>query len=141
MVRNEIENQVVVSSAPGEILLRIVRIVNDPIGAEGSDHLHISGAANAGHVCAVRLGDLHGERAYASGGAVDQEVLPRLHVPLIAKTLQRRHGTRRRPRRLLGSGLRSCHRFDLAGDVHAEPGVLGMAQPGYECGRDMACLA
>src|SRR5882762_6116593 len=40
----------------------------------------------------------------------------------------------------LEAGYAPANRFDLAGDVHAEPGVLGMAQPGYECGRGTACL-
>jgi hypothetical protein len=119
MVRNEIENQVVASSAPGEILLRMI---NDPIGPEGSDHFHISGTAHAGHVCAERLGDLHGERSYAPGGAVDQDVLPRLHVPLIAKTLQGGEGRDWYRRRFLKRHVGWLHAFMLRRRVLRRPG-------------------
>jgi hypothetical protein len=54
------------------------------IRADGADH-----AAYGGYVCAEGFGDLHGEGADASGGAVDQDFLSRLNMPLVAKPLQR----------------------------------------------------
>src|SRR5216683_4316816 len=85
MVSNEIENQVVTSSTFGEIL---VGVINNVICAEGSDHVHIPRTAYAGHLCAERLGDLHSERTHASGRTVNQDLVPRLNVSLVAKTLQ-----------------------------------------------------
>jgi hypothetical protein len=49
MLPNAVEEQVVTLPAPGEILSRVI---NDPISADGSDHVHIPRAAHAGHVCA-----------------------------------------------------------------------------------------
>ena len=85
MVSNAVENQVVALRTFGEILLGVI---DDPICADGSDHVHISRAANAGHICAERLGDLDGERAHASRRAIDQDLLPGLDLSLVAKTLQ-----------------------------------------------------
>src|SRR5258706_10269279 len=65
-----------------------LRVINDMIRADGADHVHISGAAYGGDVCAEGFGDLHGEVADATGGAVDQDFLPRPDLCLIAKTLQ-----------------------------------------------------
>ena len=69
----------------GEILLRVV---DDSIRADGANHLHISRAANAGHICAEGFGDLHCEGAHTSGGAVDQDLLAGLYLSLVAKALQ-----------------------------------------------------
>src|SRR5688572_2954086 len=58
------------------------------IGAERSDQLNISRAANTGHVRTQCLGDLHSERAHASRGPVDQNFLASLNSALVAETLQ-----------------------------------------------------
>src|ERR1700721_1654011 len=85
MIPDSVEKKVITSPAPGEILLGIV---NDPIYADGSNHVHISCTAHAGHICAERLGDLHSERTHASRCTIDQDLLPRLNLSLVAKTLQ-----------------------------------------------------
>ena len=46
--------------------------------------------ADSRHFRAEGFGDLHGECADAARGAVDQDLLPRLDLPLVAQTLQ--HG-------------------------------------------------
>jgi hypothetical protein len=72
MLPNAVEEQVVTLPALGEILSRVI---DDPMGADGSDHVHIPRTAHAGHVCAERLGDLHSERTHPSRRAVDQDHL------------------------------------------------------------------
>jgi hypothetical protein len=90
MVPDEVENYVVTPPAIVEILLSKVRlrIIDDPVCADRSDHLQIPGATDVGDLGIERLRNLHGERAYASGRAVNQDSLPRLNVALVAKTLQ-----------------------------------------------------
>src|SRR5215470_12370484 len=85
MVTNAVENYIVALRAFGEIL---PGVINDPICADGSHHFHIARAAYAGHICAERPGDLHCERTDASRRTVDQDLLPRLNLPLVTKTLQ-----------------------------------------------------
>src|SRR6516165_8823985 len=85
MVHNTVEKEVVTLPAFGEILLGVI---NDMIRADGSDHVHISCTAYAGHIRAEPLGDLHSERTHASCRSVNQDLLPWLNVSLVAKTLQ-----------------------------------------------------
>src|SRR6266850_6026902 len=85
MVRHEVENYVVLFSTAGEILSGVI---NDVICAYGADHFHIPRTANAGNLSAKRFGDLYSERTHASGGAIDQDLLARLNLSLVAKTLQ-----------------------------------------------------
>src|SRR5215472_15498008 len=115
MVHKAIENQVVTLPALREILLRII---NHLIRAHGPDHFHIPRAAHASHIRAQRLGDLHCEGTHASGRTIDQDLLPRLNVSLVPKTLQCRECRDRRGSRLLKrqvlrldgqSRLRSTH--------------------------------
>src|SRR5271157_1509862 len=87
MVPNAVENQVITLPTLGEILLGVI---NDVICADGSDHVHIPRTAYASNLCSERLGDLHSERTHASRRTVDQDLLPRLNVSLVAKALQRR---------------------------------------------------
>src|SRR5574337_415296 len=96
MVPNAVENQVVTLPTLAEILLGVI---NDVLRADGSHHVHIPRAAYAGHIRAERLGDLHSERTHASRRTVNQDLLPRLNLSLVAKTLQcrecrHRHGSR-----------------------------------------------
>jgi hypothetical protein len=65
------------------------------------DHIHIPCTAYAGHICAERLGDLHGERSHASRCTIDQDLLPRLNPSLVPKTLQSRESRNRGTSRLL----------------------------------------
>src|SRR5712692_8864448 len=85
MIRHEVENQVVVLSTCREILSRII---DDVICADGSDHFNVPRTAHARNFRAERLGDLHSERTHASRGAIVQDLLPRLNLSLVAKTLQ-----------------------------------------------------
>jgi len=85
MVPNTVKKQVVTLLALGEILLRVINYV---ICANGSDHVHVPGAAYTCHLSAERLSDLHGERTHTPCRAVYQDPLPRLNPPLVAKSLQ-----------------------------------------------------
>src|SRR5713226_4995111 len=90
MVPNRVENHVVTLSTLSEIL---PGVIDDPIRADGSDHLHIPRAAYAGHICAEPRGDLHSERAHASRRTVNQDFLPGPNLSVFgqatsAKTLQ-----------------------------------------------------
>src|SRR6266480_1822214 len=85
MVRNVVQNHVVTLVTFGEILFRVI---DDMICAKRSDHVYNPRAAYAGHICAERLRDLHRERAYTSRRPVNQGLLPRLNLSLVAKSLQ-----------------------------------------------------
>src|SRR5712692_9621065 len=85
MVTNAVENQVVTFRSFGEIPLGVI---DEPICADGSDHVHISSAAHPGYICAERFGDLHREGTHASRRTVNQNLLPRPNLSLVAKTLQ-----------------------------------------------------
>ena len=82
----ELEDQVVALLAAREVL---PGVVDDVVGAERTDEIHLPGAANAGNTAPERLGDLHGERADASTGTDDQDLLARLHGARIAQSLER----------------------------------------------------
>jgi len=85
MVRHVIEDKVVTLPTLGKVLLGII---DDLVCADRSDHVHVPRAADAGHVRAERLGDLHGERPHASRRTVDQDLLPWLDLALIANSLE-----------------------------------------------------
>src|SRR5450755_814233 len=86
MVGNEVYEYVVTLPTFREIF---PGVINDLVCADGSDHVHIPRTAYPGHLCAERLGDLHSERAHASRRPVNQDVLSRPNLSLVAKTLQR----------------------------------------------------
>src|SRR3954466_8605326 len=86
VVPDVIEDDIVTPIALSEVLFRVV---NHVVRAHRSGLLQITRTADGGDLCAKRFGDLHRERAYASGGAVDQNLLPRRNVTVVAKTLQR----------------------------------------------------
>src|SRR3954468_7722465 len=81
MAPDQIEHHVVTLRALGEVL---ARVVDDLVRAKRTNHLDVPRAADAGHARSERLRDLHGERANATRCAVDQDVMPRLNLPLIA---------------------------------------------------------
>jgi hypothetical protein len=87
MIPYGVEKKGVTLPAPGEILMGVV---NDPICANGSNHVHIPCTAYDGHICAKRLGDLNSERSNASRCAIYQDLLPRLNPSLVAKPLAKR---------------------------------------------------
>src|SRR6266436_2229845 len=85
MITNAVENQIVALRSFGEIFSRVV---NCRVCPNGSNHVDISSAAHSGHICAERLGDLHREGTHASRRTINQDLLPRLKLSLVAKTLQ-----------------------------------------------------
>jgi hypothetical protein len=86
MVSRDVEDEVVALAGSGEILLRVI---DDPVRADRPEHLELPGAVHGGHVCSVRLGELHGDGPHTSTRAVDQDLLSRLGPSLIAETLDR----------------------------------------------------
>ena len=98
VVPNAIEEQVITSPEPREVL---ARVIYDLIGANGPHHLHVPSAAHPGHLCAEGLGDWHRERAHAARRAINQDLYSRPNVSLVAKTLQRREASDGHSRRLL----------------------------------------
>ena len=80
MVRNAVENQIVLFPALCEILSGIV---HDAIRPDGSDHLNISRTAYADHLGAERFGNLHRERPHASRRTVNQNFHSRLRLPFL----------------------------------------------------------
>src|SRR5215831_12238085 len=96
MVHIAVENQVVTFPTLREILLGVI---NGMICADRPDQPYIPRAAHASDLRTERLGDLHRERTHASRRTVNQDLLPRLNVSLVPKTLQRskcrhRYGSR-----------------------------------------------
>src|SRR5882724_13335498 len=85
MVTNAVENQIVTLRSLGEILSSVV---NCRVCANRANHVHISSAAHPDYLSAERLGDLHGERTHASRRTINQNLLPRLKLSLVAQTLQ-----------------------------------------------------
>jgi hypothetical protein len=84
-VAANVEDHVVAVLAVGEIL---AAVVDDVIGAEGSNHIDLRCAAHTGDVGTVRLGDLHGEAAHSSRGADDQHRLTGLDPSVVAHRLE-----------------------------------------------------
>src|SRR5712692_2146101 len=85
MVPNAVEKEVVALPTFGEILSSVI---NDVIRADGSDHVHIPRTAYASNIRPEPLGDLHSERTHAARRTVNQDLLPRPNLSLVAKTLQ-----------------------------------------------------
>src|SRR5829696_3323072 len=84
-VSADVEDQVVALIAFGEVL---ACVVDDVIRTDGSDHLHLRGAAHSGDARAERLGDLHGVGTHSSRGTDDKHFLPRAHLSMVAQGLQ-----------------------------------------------------
>src|SRR3954468_21482251 len=84
-VASDIEDHVVAVLAVCEV---VAGVVDDMIGAEGSDRVHLRGAAHTGHLGSEGLGDLHGEGAHASRRADDQHLLPDLDPSVVANRLK-----------------------------------------------------
>src|SRR5207253_2311429 len=85
-VSHRVVDDVVPLPAVGEILLCVI---DDMVRADRADQVHIPGAAHAGYLGAEYLRDLHGEGPHTSRSAIDQDLLSRLDLCLIAKALQR----------------------------------------------------
>src|SRR5215208_5119968 len=68
----------------------LLRVIDDAICAERPDELDVPRAAHGCDVGTEHLRDLYRERAYASGSAVDQNLLARLDLPVVAQGLESR---------------------------------------------------
>src|SRR5712671_1597655 len=105
MVGDVIEDHVVTLVALCEILFDVI---DDVVGADGSDKVDIPCAANSRDFGAQRLGDLHGECSDTSGRAVDQNLLPGLNLSL-TQALQRSESGQRKRGGLLKRDVRWLH--------------------------------
>src|SRR4029077_11765789 len=81
-----VEYHVVATLPIGEVFSRVV---NDVVSTDGSDHVHLRGAANTCDFSPERLGELHREGPHASRCADDEHFLPRMHLRFVAYCLQR----------------------------------------------------
>src|SRR3990172_2795245 len=85
MVCHSIKNQVITLSVFGEIFLRVI---NDLVCANRAHHVQIPRAAHASDFSLERFGNLHRKRTHTTGRTINQNLLPRLNLSFIAKTLQ-----------------------------------------------------
>src|SRR5688572_29119445 len=81
----DIEQQVILFTASSEVL---PGVINHMVSSKRTGVLDVPRAAHGGHVNSERFRNLDGERAYASGCAVDQDFLPGLDLSIVAQTLQ-----------------------------------------------------
>ena len=99
MVARDVDDPVVAPAAPADVL---PRVVDDVIGAELANQVHLARAAHAGHLRAEGFRDLHGERADVARRTVDQHPLARLDGSSpAAQTLQGQDRRLRHGRRFL----------------------------------------
>ena len=95
-----------------------LRVVDDVVGAERARLLEVPRAADRGDLGAERLRDLYGECADTAGGAVDEDVLSRLHLPVVPEPLQRGECRDRDRRRLLEGQVRRLGRDPTVHRAH-----------------------
>src|SRR5882724_309970 len=107
MVRHEVEDHIVMLAIAGEILSGVIKT---HVCADGPDHFHIPRTTNASNLGSKRLRDLYSERTNASGGAINQDLLARLNLCLVAQTLQGSESGHRRRSRLLKRDVVRLHR-------------------------------
>jgi hypothetical protein len=81
MVRDQVEKEVVFLSAAREIFSRVI---NDSVSADGPDHLHVSRTANTCNFSTKYFGDLHGECTNTSGRTINQNLLTRSELCVVA---------------------------------------------------------
>lgn len=84
-VSSGVEDDVVALPAVGDVP---PCVVDDVIGPDGRDQVHLRRAAHPGDVRTECLGDLDDERPDAAGRADDQHPLPGLYPPSVADCLQ-----------------------------------------------------
>jgi len=130
-VSGYVHQQVVPPPCPGEILLGVV---DDLVGPDRGDDLHVLRAAYARYLGAERLGELHRERPDPSGRAVDQDLLPRPDPALVAKRLHGRAPGDRHRRRLLE---RYIGRLFQQHRVLTDADVLGECSPVFEAAEHL----
>src|SRR2546425_11214803 len=85
MVPGDVEDQVILLPILGEVL---AGVIDAPVRADRSDHVHVPRAAHRSHVRSERLGNLDGKGTHASRRSVDQDLLPRPNVSFVTQTLQ-----------------------------------------------------
>src|SRR5215212_2479261 len=85
MVSTNDQNQVILLPALCEVILGVVE---NMIGADGANQIHLRRATYTGHLSAERLGDLHGEQPHASRSSDDQDLVACLDATPVAKRLQ-----------------------------------------------------
>jgi hypothetical protein len=107
----DVHDEVVALAAFGEIL---ARVVDDAVRADRPEHVELPGCIYRGHLCPVRLRELHREGPHRSAGAVDHDRLSRSGPALIANGLHRERSGRRD-----GSGLFEGE----VGGLQLEPGL------------------
>jgi hypothetical protein len=126
VVAHQVEHDAVAPAVAGEVF---PGVVDDVVGAERADQLHVSGAAHAGHLRAERLGDLDGEGAHATGGPVDQDVLSGLDPTQVALADQGGAGGQRYRRCLLEGQVGRLGCRSVVGDAHVlGKGAVGEAE-------------
>src|SRR5450759_110848 len=84
VTRHVVEDQIVARLAVREVL---PGVVDDMVRSDRSDGVQVPRAAHAGHFRPEDLGDLHCEGSHAPRRTVDQDLLPGLHLAVIAKRL------------------------------------------------------
>ena len=87
-VADEIKQQVV---ALGRLSKVFAGVVDYVVGANGADEFDVSGAAHSGDAGAKQFCNLDSECPYASGRAVDEDLLASLNSAFIAQALQCRN--------------------------------------------------
>ena len=122
-VAHVVEDQVIARATGGEVL---PRVVDDVVGPDRADQLHVLRAGHAGDLGAEGFRDLHGERADPARRAVDQDGLAGLDLARVAEQLEgRRRGHPDRGRLLEGQvgGLLDEVAFGRAGELGERAGA------------------
>src|SRR5206468_104586 len=118
------EDDVVAFARLGEI---VARVVDDVLGADRPDKVHLARAANAGDVASEGLGDLHDERPTAPRRTDDEHRLSLLNLADLSDGLERGRAGDGNSRRLLEGEVRRL-RGDLVrpcGRIFGERAVAG----------------
>ncbi len=95
----------------GEELLEVLgAVVDDRVGAELADEVRVGGPGRGGDGRAEVLCELDRDRPDPACTAVDEDLLPRLHVPALHERLPRRQRDQRQRARLLHGDRRGLER-------------------------------
>ena len=139
VVAHVVEDEVVALRALREVVLGVV---DDVVSPDGADPLHVAAAAHAGHLGAERLGDLDGERAHATRRTIDEDLLARLNLAVVAEKLQRGGGGNAHGRGLLEGDVRWLPNEMVLGRGHVlGEGALAPAEDLVACSKSLHVLA
>src|SRR3990172_5385822 len=100
--RHQVQNKIVTLSVFAEIL---ARVIYDGVSAQPTQHIQLLRIVHAGDFRPIHFGQLHRECSRSAARAVDQHLLPGLHLSLVANTLQGNHRPLRKRRRFLESQI------------------------------------